>query len=130
MCDIPEGLQYTRNDEWVVSDGDFAVVGVALPRLATLGAVEAVGLPAVDQAIRFSRPIGYLYANHSRFPICAPLQGTVTSINAKVLGNPAIINEDPYRAGWLFRMRIDPGQSKEHLLDAGAYRRTLSNVDS
>jgi glycine cleavage system H protein len=57
--------------------------------------------------------------------VYAPLSGTVTEINAAVMDNPELVNQDAY-AAWLFKLRLDDPAELEQLLSAAAYLNTTT----
>jgi glycine cleavage system H protein len=58
--------------------------------------------------------------------VVAPLSGEIVEINPVVVENPGMINEDPYGEGWLVKVRLSDPAEREQLLDAAAYRATLT----
>ncbi len=46
----------------------------------------------------------------------APLSGSIIEINRDLESHPELLKQDPYGAGWLFRLEIEAGEEIEHLL--------------
>jgi glycine cleavage system H protein len=60
----------------------------------------------------------------------APLSGSVIEINTDLESHPELVKQDPYGAGWLFRLEIEAGEEVEHLLDSAAYREQLRAAEA
>ena len=58
----------------------------------------------------------------------APLTGTVTEINQAVVDAPETVNDDPYGAGWLIKVRLADAGDTGGLMDAAAYRAHVAEL--
>jgi glycine cleavage system H protein len=131
----PDELQYTKRHEWVRLEGGDAVIGITDFLQSLLGTIAEVELPSPGQALRHGDAAAQLRSVVSQHVLTAPLSGTVVEVNEAAAKNPRLISEDPIRAGWLFKMKVEAGEEIEHLLDAGTYHKQnadhgSSNVDS
>jgi glycine cleavage system H protein len=61
--------------------------------------------------------------------VYAPLSGDITEVNDAVSERPETINEDPYGAGWLVKVKLSDPSEADGLLDAAGYRRLLEEGD-
>lgn len=122
MSDIPANLRYARSHEWAKIDGDTATVGITDHAQHELTDVVFVELPALGRTLRAGESCAVVESVKTASDIYAPLGGVVTAVNAEAVNSPALLNTDPYGAGWLFKLKIDPGATAAHLLDAAAYR--------
>ncbi|WP_336924082.1 glycine cleavage system protein GcvH [Aquipuribacter sp. SD81] len=122
--DVPEGLRYTDEHEWVSVTGDDGVVRVGITDYAqdALGDIVFVELPAEGVAVTAGDPCGEVESTKSVSELFAPVSGTVTARNDALEADPARVNGDPYGDGWLFEVRPDDPAAVEGLLDAAAYR--------
>ncbi|HZU11459.1 MAG TPA: glycine cleavage system protein GcvH [Chloroflexota bacterium] len=121
MADFPDDLRYTTSDEWVRLEGDEMVSGITAYAAEQLGDIVYVKLPEAGQQIEQSEPYGEIESVKAVSDLKAPLSGEVTVVNADLDQNPAVINDDPYGQGWIFRFRpSNPGQY-DSLLTAEAY---------
>jgi len=119
---IPEALRYSSEHEWVALDGDVATVGITQHAADQLGDIVHVELPAVGSAVVAERPFGEVESTKSFSDLFAPVSGTVVERNDALAQTTGTINEDPYGAGWMVRVRLDDGAVLDHLMDAAAYR--------
>ncbi|MEV0564081.1 glycine cleavage system H protein [Dactylosporangium sp. NPDC050588] len=115
MSAIPSHLSYTRDHEWF-SDG---VVGITAFAASALGDIVYVQLPEVGTLVTAGEPCGEIESTKSVSDLVAPADGVVVSVNPLIATEPGAVNDDPYRRGWLFTLRLT-GAAPE-LLDAAAY---------
>ena len=130
MTDIPADLRYTAEHEWVRRTApDTVRVGITDFAQDALGDVVFVQLPAVGTTVAAGEAFGEVESTKSVSDLYAPLTATVVAVNDELVGNPALVNSEPYGQGWLVELQSD-GDTLDHglaaLLDADAYRGTLS----
>lgn len=116
----PDDLHYTAEHEWVRIEGDEAVVGITDFAQDSLGDVVYVSLPEPGDAVTGGQSVAEVESTKSVSEIYAPLAGTVVAVNVALADRPELVNQDPYGAGWIMRLRLDGGAAG--LLDAAAYR--------
>lgn len=120
---FPETLKYTRDHEWLATNGDLSTVGVTAHAADALGDVVFLSLPETGTTITAGETCGEIESTKSVSDLYAPADGEIVEVNEAALADPALINADPFGQGWLFRMRI---AGTPDLLDATAYA-TLTN---
>ena len=116
--DLPADYRYTAEHEWLDRTEGQTRVGVTAYAADALGDIVFVDLPEVGATVTAGQACGELESTKSVSDLFAPADGEVTEINQAVTDDPALVNSDPYGAGWLFRIRI---VSLPDLLDADAY---------
>ena len=119
MSAVPETLGYTKEHEWVKVDGDIATIGITQHAADALGDVVYVALPNVGDAITAGAIVGEVESTKSVGEIFAPVAGDVVEANTAVVDAPDTVNQDPYGAGWLIKVRFSDLPA---LLDASAYK--------
>lgn len=102
--ELPADLLYTHDHEWVRVDGDLAVVGITEYAAAALGDIVFVGLPRVGEALSAGQVCGEIESTKSVSELLNPIGGEVVEINEGLSDETGVINNDPYGAGWLFRL--------------------------
>jgi len=118
----PDDLKYHREHDWVRIEDDEATLGITWFAQDALGELVHYEAPAVGSTVAKDAPYGEVESVKAVSDVVAPLSGEVLEVNEKAVGEPEIINEDPYGEGWLIRIRMsDPGEV-DALLDAEAYR--------
>ncbi|MCU0625353.1 MAG: glycine cleavage system protein GcvH [Gemmatimonadaceae bacterium] len=122
MSTIPEHLQYTKDHEYVAGDAGAEIVTIGITDYAQgeLGDIVYVDLPKVGATFAEHAVFGTIEAVKAVSELYCPLAGEVVEVNARLDGEPALVNSDPYGDGWMLRLRIDPA-SRAALLSAAQY---------
>src|SRR6266487_6523811 len=115
----PAELRYTAEHEWVAVDGPVASVGITDYAQRALGDVVYVSVPAPGTRVTAGEPCGEVESTKSVSDIYSPVDGEVAEVNADLEDDPALVNSDPYGAGWLMRIRVDDPDDNSGLLTAG-----------
>jgi glycine cleavage system H protein len=129
MANIPTDLRYTQEHEYVKSTGEGAIVQVGITDYAQgeLGDVVYVDLPKVGAVFGQGDVFGTIEAVKAVSELYAPLAGTVTDVNQALEGDPALVNRDPYGAGWMIKLRAKNPADLGQLLDSGAYKKQIGH---
>jgi glycine cleavage system H protein len=101
-----EELLYTKEHEWLAIDGDVATVGITSYAAEKLGDVVFVDLPKVGTATTYMKICGEIESTKSVGELYAPVDGEVVETNDAVVGQPELINQDAFGAGWLLKIRF------------------------
>lgn len=120
--ELPEDLRYSREHEWVRLEGDEVAVGITDFAQDSLGDVVFVSLPEVGTELAADATVCEVESTKSVSDIYAPVAGTVTAVNDALTERPELVNQEPYGAGWMFRLRLADAAELDRLLDAAAYR--------
>lgn len=118
----PEDLQYTKDHEWLRTEGDTVRVGVTDYAQEALGDIVFVTLPDVGAEVTAGSTCGEIESTKSVSDVYAPVTGTVVARNEDLDGAPELINSDPYGDGWMLEIRPTDATSTEGLLDAQSYQ--------
>jgi len=102
----PENLQYTKEHEWVLVEGDVATIGITAYAADALGEIVYVDLPKVGSNTTHMKICGEIESTKSVGELYAPMDGEVVEANAALSGAPEAINSDPFGAGWLVKIRF------------------------
>ncbi len=101
----PENLQYTKEHEWVLVDGDVATVGITQYAADALGEIVYVDLPKPGSSTSYMKICGEIESTKSVGELYAPMDGEVVEANSTLGASPEAINQDPYGAGWLIKIK-------------------------
>jgi glycine cleavage system H protein len=123
---IPEGLRYTRQHEWVLIDGESARIGITDLAQDALGNIVHVQLPAVGQSVRSGASVVEVESSKSVSDIYSPVSGSVVLVNESLATEPGLVNSDPYGSGWLYEVQMSYDETLEGLLTASEYRTIVS----
>jgi glycine cleavage system H protein len=122
LANIPDDLRYTEEHEYVRTTSDGIVeVGITDYAQGELGDVVYVELPSPGTKLGKHDVFGTIEAVKAVSELFSPVAGEVVEINSRLDGEPALVNSDPYGAGWMIRIRPDDASAVEALMDAGAY---------
>ena len=119
---IPDGLRYTRQHEWVLVDGESARIGITDLAQDALGNIVHVRLPEVGQSVQSGASVVEVESSKSVSDIYSPVSGSVVLINESLTNQPGLLNSDPYGAGWLYEVQMSYDETLEGLLSADDYR--------
>ena len=127
---IPEELLYHPEHTWARIEGDTAVVGITDHAQRQLGEIVYVETPKPGRALGFGEVFGYIESSKSVSDLFSPVAGEVVEVNdASLEDEPEAVNEDPYGAGWMIKVRVEAGFDTANLLDPGAYRAHLEKLE-
>jgi glycine cleavage system H protein len=124
---IPENLKYTKEHEWVRIEGNTATVGITDYAQGELGDVVYVELPAVGAEFKQTEAFGTIEAVKAVSELFSPLSGVIKETNQELEADAAVINSDPYGAGWMIKIENFPAEEGQQLLDASAYRKLIED---
>jgi glycine cleavage system H protein len=102
----PTNLQYTKEHEWVLVEGDVATVGITKYAADALGEIVYVDLPKTGSNTTYMKICGEIESTKSVGELYAPMDGEVVEANSALESAPETINEDPFGAGWLIKIRF------------------------
>ena len=118
---VPADLRYTKDHEWVRVDGEDATVGITEFAAGQLGDIVFVELPSVGTTLEQFGTFGVVESVKAVSDLFAPVAGEVVEANGELASRPELVNEQPYAAGWMLRLRIADAAQLDELLDAVAY---------
>ena len=124
--EIPDGLRYTDDHEWLRVEGGEGVIGVTAYAAGELGDVVFVELPAVGRKVSQAQTFGVIESVKTASDLFSPAAGEVIAVNEALGDKPELVNDDPYGEGWLVRVRLDdPATATQGLRDADSYRQLV-----
>ena len=121
----PDELRYHPEHDWARVDGDEATLGITWYAQNALGDIVHFESPDVGVTIAQGESYGEVESVKAVSDLIAPLSGEVVEVNQAVAEEPEKINEDPYGAGWLIKIRLVDESEVDGLLDVEAYKKLL-----
>ncbi len=118
---VPGDLRYSKDHEWVRSDGAAVRVGITDYAQDALGDVVFVQLPSPGDEVSASAELGEIESTKSVSEIYAPISGVVAEVNLALEDEPELVNSDPYGEGWMVAITPSEEGELEALMDAAAY---------
>lgn len=122
MSTVPQNLKYAQTHEWVLIEGNTAVIGITDHAQHELTDVVFVEVPALDRTVQAGEACAVVESVKTASDIYSPLSGRVLAVNADLAASPGLVNSDPYGAGWLFKLDLTVPAEIGQLLSPDAYR--------
>ena len=122
MSDVPEGLYYTKEHEWLRSEGDTVTIGITDHAQDALTDIVYIELPENGMVVDDMGEFAVVESVKSASPIFAPLAGEITAVNEELEDAPELMNTSPYGDGWIVKMTLSNPDQVTSLMDAAAYR--------
>ena len=127
MANIPNDLQYTEEHEYLRKGKDGSVeIGITDYAQGELGDVVYVELPKVGAKFSKHDVFGTIEAVKAVSELFAPIAGEVVAINDRLDKEPALVNSDPYGAGWMIKVKPSNPSEIEALMKSEAYTKHIS----
>jgi glycine cleavage system H protein len=119
---IPEELKYTKDHEWIRVDGEMLTIGITDFAQSELGDIVYVEVDTLDETLAAEAVFGTVEAVKTVSDLFLPVSGEIIEYNEALEDAPEQVNEDPYGAGWMVKVKCSDVSEIERLLDATAYK--------
>ena len=127
MSKVPGNLRYMKSHEWARLEADGTVtVGISDHAQQALGDLVFVEAPEAGRRVAAGEACAVVESVKAASDVYSPVSGEVVAGNADLGGQPELINQDCYGAGWIMRIRPDDKAQFAALLDAKAYEAALA----
>ena len=128
MSNIPSDLRYTKSHEWLRRAPDGAVeIGISDHAQSALGDLVFVEVPEAGRAVRAGETCAVVESVKAASDVYSPVSGKVIAGNAALASQPELLNQDPYGAGWLFRVQMNAPADEAVLMSAADYAKYLAD---
>ena len=117
----PQDLRYLQTHEWHRLEGDTVTIGVTQIAADELTDVTYVSLPKVGTKLSANGRFGEIESVKATSDLYSGVSGTVTEVNGELGNNPGLVNTDPYKQGWMLKVRVDNPSDYDKLLNADDY---------
>jgi glycine cleavage system H protein len=124
----PDDVKYHPEHDWARIENGEATLGITWWAQDALGELVHYEPPDEGSTIAKDESYGEVESVKAVSDLIAPLSGEVLEVNAAAVDAPETVNEDPYGAGWLIRIRLTDPAEVDALLDVIAYRTSLENA--
>jgi glycine cleavage system H protein len=131
LSDIPSDLRYTKSHEWVRSahgeapDGTVEI-GITEHAQSALGDLVFVEVPEVGRAVKAGEASAVVESVKAASDVYSPVSGKVIASNGQLATQPELLNQDPYGAGWMFRVQTNAPIDAAALMSAAEYANYLA----
>jgi glycine cleavage system H protein len=118
-------LKYTKDHEWVKIDGEIATIGITDFAQQELGDIVYIEIESVGETLDAEEVFGTVEAVKTVSDLFMPLSGEVLEFNAALEDTPESVNDDPYKSGWMIKVKIEDPSEISDLLDFDAYKQLI-----
>lgn len=119
--EIPETLKYTKEHEWISTEGETASVGITDFAQSQLGDIVFIELPEVGSTVKQNESFGVVESIKSVSDLYSPLDGEVVEVNSQLEDEPELCNQSPY-GNWIIKIKVTNDSQIAELLDHTAYQ--------
>jgi glycine cleavage system H protein len=128
LSNIPSDLRYTKSHEWVRAAQNGAVeIGISDHAQSALGDLVFVEVPEVGRALSAGEACAVVESVKAASDVYSPVSGKVIAANGALAAQPELLNQDPYGAGWLFRVQTTSSVDGAALMNAADYEKYLAD---
>ncbi|MFW5777300.1 MAG: glycine cleavage system protein GcvH [Spirochaetota bacterium] len=124
-----KNVKYQESHEWARKEGDLVVVGISDYAQDSLGDVVYVELPEVGATKKKGDPFGVVESVKAASDVYMPVGGEVVEVNTDLDDNPATVNESPFDAGWLMKVRPSDESELDSLMSADDYEEYTKGLE-
>ncbi|MCG3726068.1 glycine cleavage system protein GcvH [Vibrio cincinnatiensis] len=123
---MDKALKFTDSHEWVRDNGDgTATVGISEHAQDMLGDVVFVELPELESEYDAGDNFSLVESVKAASDIYVPVSGMIIEVNDELADSPELINESPYDAGWIVKVKLSDPAELDDLKDADEYLRSI-----
>ena len=106
MAKVPKDLKYAKTHEWVRVSGNVATIGITDHAQQELTDIVFVEVPDVGRKIKAGDACAVVESVKTANDIYSPVSGQVTEVNEAAVADPALVNSEPYAAGWFYKIKL------------------------
>ncbi|MET0622399.1 MAG: glycine cleavage system protein GcvH [Pyrinomonadaceae bacterium] len=121
MANVPEGLYYSKDHEWLRVEGATGTVGITDHAQHSLGDVVYVELPKAGESFEAHATFGSVESVKAVSELFLPVAGEITEVNESLNDEPEKVNNDPYGEGWMLKVKLAKPGEVDGLLSAAEY---------
>ncbi len=125
-ANVPADLKFAKSHEWVRLEGDTATIGITDHAQHELTDVVFVELPAAGRKVAAGEACAVVESVKTASDIYSPLSGEVVAVNPQLAQHPELVNNEPYKDGWFFKLKLTQPSEADRLLNAESYTKQIS----
>src|SRR6185295_8098567 len=122
----PKKLRYAASHEWALLDKDICTIGITKFAVDQLTDVVYIELPDPGDNVFAGDSFGEIESVKAVSDLYSPVNGEVVEIHEKLINDPSPVAKDPYGAGWMIKVKVDPGTKLDHLMTLEAYEKQIA----
>ena len=118
---VPEGFYFMDSHEWALVDGDVASVGISDFAVEQLGDIVFLELPNVGGTVKKGEAFGTIESVKAASDLYSPVSGEVVEVNDVLPSEPDVLQNDPFGAGWIMKVKLSCAEELDSLMDKAGY---------
>lgn len=122
---VPENLLYTKDHEWIRTEGENGYVGITDFAQGELGDVVFVEIETLGETLGQGEVFGTIEAVKTVSDMFMPVGGEILEVNPELTDSPDLVNKDPYGKGWMIKIRLTDVSETGNLMKADDYKALL-----
>lgn len=119
----PENFKYTKDHEWIRTENDTTYIGITDFAQSELGEIVYVDINTVGDTVEAGQVFGSIEAVKTVSDLFMPASAEIMEMNPALEDHPELVNEDPYGAGWLIKVKLTDPTQVDKLMSAAEYRK-------
>lgn len=123
-----DGIFFSKEHEWVKLEGETGIVGITEYAQDSLGDIVYVELPRVGSHVAQFGNVGVVESVKAVSDLFSPIGGEVVEINRALESDPALVNKEPLRGGWMFKVRLGDREELGRLMGAQEYEKLVAQT--
>lgn len=120
--EFPNDLKYSKEHTWISVQDNTGTIGITEFAQSELGEIVYADLPNVGYSFRQDEVFGSVEAVKTVSDLFMPVSGKIVETNELLLKVPTLINDNPYKDGWLIKIEIQDIAELENLLTSNQYK--------
>lgn len=125
---VPDGLLYTKEHEWVSIKGATATIGITDYAQGHLGDITFVDLPKAGSVARQFKQCATVESVKAASDVYAPVSGKVVKANDALASHPELVNQSPYDRGYFAVIEMSDPKETAALMNAAAYTQYVAGL--
>jgi glycine cleavage system H protein len=124
---FPSELKYTKDHEWIRTEGNEAYIGITEFAQQELGDIVYIDINKVGEEIAAEEVFGTVEAVKTVSDLFMPVAATILEVNKKLDSQPELVNSDPYGDGWIIKVSLSDASAVNGLLSPDAYAKIIGH---
>jgi glycine cleavage system H protein len=122
----PKELLYTSTHEWLDTENGMVTVGITDFAQKEMTDIVFVELPDIGRKVEKGEAVAVVESVKTASDIYSPVAGEIVEVNGELSDKPELINEEPYGAGWIFKVKVKGQVNRAEYMDNAAYARAVA----
>jgi glycine cleavage system H protein len=122
----PKTLRYAKTHEWASLSGSICTIGLTQFAVEQLTDVIYIDLPDVGDPALAGDSFGEIESVKAVSDLYSPVEGEIVEVNKKLENDPTLVSKDPYGAGWIIKVKVEPGTTLDNLMTLEQYQKQIA----